>query len=565
MKKSLLLYILLPFLAQAQDLTTEVVVDRSVAVDLPSASPLSSVVPSFILQSAHTHGLHTSDYTMTADYTPTVNIGDLATYTGIPTGDGYRGFAWLGYFPAYNLGAGVGYKVLDNKSNRLNLAADFDGAAWKAKDIDENKLSQHYNTFDINADYSHIFKNQAIFKAHADYGHDAVGVPYSYPEKGSFDYNRGNYYLSIARDGDIRYSARVFYNFFNVDRDYKPGSTTGMYIPSSAIVTQPKENMFGFEGSIGAVLKGKSAIDFGIKILRQNFKIDYPDPSDTRNTDHNSWLIGLNPTFRFSVKAFDFKLGIHVDLDHTGDGFGFYGAPDLGFVWHVTKWAQVYAEADGGCYYNTLGNVYNYSVFAPESPVYGIMPLRIDAKVGVRSASFAGLSAEVFGAYASASDVAMPSVSIIFNDLQTRGFGSQDVSGWYAGVGLKYSYNDLVSAHIDARFYQRKGYWQNLDNARTTLNADVDVKASDCLTIGASYRLRSNRYVNYDMFVYDKYINSVFDLGSVSDFGLHASYRLNRQLSFFARIDNLFCHRYQILPGIQSQSIHGLVGAAYKF
>lgn len=72
MKKFFLLSILLPFGAFAQDLSTEVVVDRTVAVELPEASPLAGVGPALSLPMRSDAALRISDYTMSTDFEPSV-------------------------------------------------------------------------------------------------------------------------------------------------------------------------------------------------------------------------------------------------------------------------------------------------------------------------------------------------------------------------------------------------------------------------------------------------------------------------------------------------------------
>ena len=552
----------MPLLCSAQDLTTEVVVDRTVAVDLPSASPLAEVMPALSLPAVTNPGLHTSDYTLTADFTPTVSTGNAGTYTGLTLPYGYRGFAWLGYFPAYNLGAGIGYSLLNDSINKLDLSAAFEGASWKGEDINGTSPTQRYNTFDIKAGYTHIFRNSTILRAYADYGHDALRMPYdSYVDGNDApqDFNRGNFGVSVAQDGEVSYSAHAFYRFFNVGKDITVASPA--MIPQK--LSGAGESMYGIDGSISAELKSKSKIYLGIRAVNQNVDGWYPGWGTIYSIDKNIWLLGLNPTFSFPIKAFDIRLGIHVDMSNNGAGFGFRAAPDLGFVWHTSKWFEVYADADGGDYFNSLYNAYDYSIFAPEYAVYDLMTIRIDAKAGIRTASFAGFSADLHVGYSDANDVAMPSISVMNGDWTTRGFVNRDVSGWSAGVTLDYSYRDILKAKVDAELYSHnrgKGYWQNLDNARAVLNAEVEVKATDRLTVGASYRLRSDRFAFYNILSYSEY-----RLGSVSDFGLRGTYLFDRQLSFFARIDNLFCHRYQILPGIRSQGIHGLVGVTYLF
>ena len=564
MKKILFLSIFLPLCGFAQDLSTEVVVDRTVVVDLPEASPLPGVGPALSLPQRDSHNLQLSDYTLAADFAPGVVRTATPPFTGIAVPPAYRGFAWLGYFPTYNLGAGVGYKVLDSAADRLNVAAGFEGASWHGLGNSETKPSQRYNSFDILADYSHIFKSGLKLYAKADYGHDALSVPYFSTIVGDApqSYDHAAFEAGVAREGNISYEARAFYRLFIVnDKVF----TWSPYASVSGSLAYPgaRESHFGVDGSLSVRMRSTSVFRLGIEVEGFNTRGFFPRYSDIGERDVHAWNIGLDPSFRFSAGNFDVRLGLQVDFSEHTDGFEFRIAPDCGVVWHAAGWAEVYAEATGGQRYNSLYDIYNYSVFAPGSSVYETMSTRIDFLAGIRLGSFGGFSADIHGGYADTEDVPMPGVFVYSDGRAVSCFAGRHVYGWRAGASFSYSYADIVKARVDADLYphgEGRGYWQNIDNARAAINAQVTVKATDRLSVGLAYKLRSRRAAYYG---YDN--TTLYDLGNIYDLGVNATYRFSDRLSFFGRFDNLLAHRYLIMPGIQSQRVHGLVGATYMF
>lgn len=566
MKKFFLLSILLPFGAFAQDLSTEVVVDRTVAVELPEASPLAGVGPALSLPMRSDAALRISDYTMSTDFEPSVARNSPFVYTGIPAATPYRGFAWLGYFPAYNLDAGVGYQILDSDADKLGVAASFEGASWHGFGSKDVKPSVNYNTFKLIADYRHTFNNNATVYAKADYAHDALRMPYfspHYDADAPQAFNHGNFAAGIMRDGKINYAAQLYYRFFDVADEVIVGAPDSP-VPGTVAFDGASDNYFGANGHIGAWISDKSAVKIGVDIAHQNASGIRHDMFSPIRVNNSRWIIGLNPTFTFSIKNFDVRLGIHADYCSSTSKALFLVAPDVGIVWNAAKWAEVYFDADGGERFNSLADLYNYSVFAPGFSVFDTMWNKVDAKAGIRLGSFRGFSAGVHAAYAATSDAPMPDILSFDSGRTAAAFVSRSVSGWRFGVDFSYRYSDILSASIGGEVFSHgfgKGYWLNIDNARATLDAKLSVKASDRLTIAAKYKLRACRFAYYNIAgTYGEY-----SLGNISDLGLEAVYRMSDRLSFFADIDNMLCRRYQILPGITSRRLHGLIGATYQF
>ena len=78
---------------------------------------------------------------------------------------------------------------------------------------------------------------------------------------------------------------------------------------------------------------------------------------------------------------------------------------------------------------------------------------------------------------------------------------------------------------------------------------------------------RSSYSQSYDHTIDNKIVtnHTQLSLGHVNTLSLGGLYRFNDQLSFFARLENLFNHKYDLLYNIPSQGFTGLVGATYKF
>lgn len=557
MKKILLLPFIFPLCASAQGLSTEVVVDRTVAVELPEVSPLAGVGPALNMPERNDGRLRSSDYTSTVNYLPWLSLADPKAFTGIAMPSQYRGYAWLGYFPAYNLGAGAGYKVLDSAADMLDVAAMFSGASWHGPDLLDRTTSQRFNTIDLQSGYSHTFSSGAKAYARILYGHDGLRLPWFKDlsdASAARSFDRFKVVGGIKREGNINYSAEVYYRSFAIGGDAIPGLTG---------FTGASDRLFSVNGHIGAALSENSDIRFAVNASHLGSK-GYELTSVPRYVDRGEWIVDLNPKFRFSVGALDVRLGVHVDFCNPEEGKKFHIAPDAGIVWHAGEKCAVYADITGGQQFVTQGDAYNYSVFAPGLAAYAPLWTSIDAVGGFRLGSFGGFSADLHAGYSDSDNALVAGVADISGAFNTSSLISCGISGWRFGLGFDYVYSDIVKASVKGDVYSHnnyKGYYRVHDNARFTVGAEVSVRLSDQISVDASYKMRACRHAYYLTPLNDYR----YDLGNVSDLGLGCNLKVDDQLSVFMRADNLLCKRYMILPGIQSQRLNGLVGASFSF
>ncbi len=54
-------------------------------------------------------------------------------------------------------------------------------------------------------------------------------------------------------------------------------------------------------------------------------------------------------------------------------------------------------------------------------------------------------------------------------------------------------------------------------------------------------------------------------MGNISDLKFDARYEISGNFDVWARVENLLCRRAELLPGLQTQGVHGLVGVMLRF
>lgn len=554
--------VLLAAAANAQNLSTEVVVDRTVIPDLPAATPLAGVVPGLLPSASGGASLTPVDYTLGSDFAVTVDGGDAYRATGLALDSLSRGFAWLGYFPAYNLTAGVGYSLLHSERRRLTLAADYNGSSWHTPVIGADaKGTAAVHSFDILADYGLRLASGARLAVKAAYGRESAKRPDS-PVMGDFDRSVDKVDLSaaISREGLLAYDARLWWAYTGGSsetpaRDFEPLAN--------------KENNFGFEGRLSTQLGEKGL--FGLGLGADFLHNDAPYFEHGNMTGHNAMqgIITLNPAFDFNWRGFALRVGVKAQLGIGTPGAKLRVAPDVSLDTHLGRRVQFYAGFGGGQSFNTARRMLGEWSFAPLYAAVQPAYTPVDARAGLRFGSFGGLTADVYAGYASTHHAARPAVVVVpvvgGSMPQVNLLSAFNLSGWYAGLRFAFEGNGPVEGHIEGRC-MASGVWSGFaddsDGAKAVIDAAVTARVDSRLRIGVDYRLRACR--SYRELGVDGTWH-LRNMGNISSPGISASYALTQNLSVLLRVDNLLCRRYELYPGVASRRLQGLLAATLRF
>lgn len=513
-----------PF-AAAQDMSTEVVVDRTVDTSLPAASPLKSVTPAMLPAPAPDFSLPGADYSEYADYKPLVDYSRPPVYTGLAEPDTLPGYVWAGYFPAYNAAAQAGYRIVNTAATQAGASVGFEGYTYKDKFSDHTVRS---NLLRASLYGSHVFWNGYVLSADADFAHNPTKLPFAIRTM-----NYGNAGATLARyTSGVRMDAWLRYGFIN----------SNFYDESSHSHISQQLTSFGVNvlSRLDSLLWGGA--DFGAKYL------DGPD---------SEWLVTLTPRLAYRKDNVEFNIGVRMDLGISVPGNGFHVAPDVSARWNIAPVAGLYLRATGGSRLNPVTRLYAYSPFAVQESAFAPSHSPYNVKAGVRLGDFGGFSADIFAGYARINDMLLPAYTG-----STYACVQSDVKGWILGAEFKYTHNRLLDASL--RLYTGP---ENIaddslpyfDRPKFALDACADLRISPVWSAGLRYTLRTGR----------RYLDMVStrnqSLGDACELELHGSWKLRRNLSLFASIDNLLNSRPQIIPGLAGPGVRGLVGLDFRF
>jgi hypothetical protein len=560
--------------ASAEDLKTEIKVDRTVVPTERAAMRISTVTPDLIAPTITKKSLSLTEYNSTSQLTSTFDILSPASYPATSPLSTQRGYAAVGYFPNFNLGASAGYSFIQNDRTRLGAWMQYDGNLYHGRDINNDRRVFKNSTFTVGADVNQKVGDNSQLAVDVDYTTAAIhGVQYDNDQHINFGGLCAKWW---SKAGSVGYHIDADIDAFGFARGYKSQVFAG-----GSYYDTPKSGEVVYSLKVGAVghLSHQTWLGVELSGAVQHFTngntLSYNAEKAGNSfyinklTSRNLGLFNVMPHYGFHVDNVTARIGVNVDLPTGGSNKSIHLAPRVLFDWNPASQFALWARVQGGDQLNTLRSLYDVTYFLPSSWVYDRSFVPVTADLGINVGPVKGASLELRGGYAKANDWLMPAhnawaISKIGHVADITAFEPVDIRGWHVGATLNYAYRDIVKMHVSydaAPQSYDKGYYLWRDRAKYVVGAGVEVSPIKPLNITLDYEYRAKRQ-SYTTTV--KTTEAV-SLGNINNLNLGASYKFNETVSAFANAENLFCHRYDILYGVPSQGIKGLVGVTVKF
>lgn len=568
----------LPYAASAKDLKTEITVDRTVVPVEKEAFRLGSLNPQLMSSQVKQRRLTLADYTTPATLTRTLSTLDPAAYADTFALSPYKGYAAIGYFPVFNLGASAGYRFIDTSRTKLGAWLQYDGYSYKESGANASKGTFNNNTVTIGARFDQRVGEKSRLGVGLSYTHAALGMPDDFYNN-SQNANIFDADLSWwSRTGLIGYHAKLAYSYFGYGKDVL---LSGPDVLPDIDSKGAGENRITFNAGIGyfgSSAAPRGGIEISADFIGRNNGYEQigvqtaPDRYEPRIAPIDAKTLGvisLTPYYAFNSGSIHGRIGAKIELSSGGEGKKIHIAPAVMLDWNVASQFAIYAQVDGGERLNSLRSLFDYCPYMNAAWQYQRSHVPVTFDLGMNIGPFAGFSARIFGGYAVANDWLMPQLTYFQTKMGEQAvamssFGKYDMKGWHAGVGLSYDWRSVVKADVSAEAAPQKtdrGYYLWRDRAKYVIKAGIEVRPISQLKIGVGYELRDKR-CNY-LYNGEEYL--AINLKSVSNLSLNASYALNDAFTIFARGENLLNHRYNLVTDIEAQGIKGLVGVTYKF
>lgn len=587
--------------APAQNLVKEVVTEREIEpVERPAVRP-SWVSPAVTVKRSEVKRLSPGEYTGTAELTRTVSTLEPVAYKDSVEVSPYRGYAALGYFPAFNLGASAGYRFINNKSTNAGAWLQYDGASWRGYDKEADKTS--LNTLTIGADGTHHFGFGRL-SAQAAYTYSRA---FAWPICGDKDNGkqsmndiglRVDWNGTIARRWRYNVGAHIGYTAMGNDRMIvaSPFSLSPSSLETPRPMTLPGMHETSYGGRLGVSYQAgeKSAwmvdvdADF-LSVDNSNSLLPWAVPlaiesGTSASVTTGTWYatnalfsdgrqtlgdIAVTPAFAFARNRFSGRAGLRFDFN-TGYNHKVRLSPQLKLSWAPTSLFAATLDVTGGETLNHAAGLWAECPWTTGVLATNASHIPVDAQLSVTFGQWNGMSARVYGGWSRANDWLTP---VAVADVYA--WAAKSIDGLNYGIDLSYQWRDKVTATASAQGARHGHYYRWRDNAKWVFDINVRVTPIKPLAVEAGWNVRVDRrmwslkpVVDNDLSwpaLFPYWDGDHVNLGDANNLHLGASWQFNDALTAFIKVENLLNHHWSLMPGLRSNGVHGAVGAAYKF
>lgn len=513
----------------AQDIVTEVVVERDIVNNAQPATRPAAPVPVLQLPSYVPEVLSTAAYATMAALQPMYTTMRPAAAVQIPQPGPWRGYVSAAYGPVYNAGIAAGYRLQPTSVSTLDLHGIFSGYHYGSSA--EGADGYTYNGVDLGADYRLGVGQHSTLTASLGYmGGSASSATHEAMMRNALDMYAG----WASRAGGLTYSAAIgalidFYGACDM-RDMPKPLRLNSFAQQRLNVNADASLPFGEYSSVALGL-------------------DY-DMLHTGNLGTLGTAV-LHPSVTFGTASARALIGLNIGLSHSSAATRFHLSPNIELSWQPVSYLTLKAAATGALGLKSTADACNITPFWGGSPIHNVSEVPYDLTGTIIAGPAHGFRAKLEGGYSHAKGVLVGGPDAIMPVAPLA------LKGWHGELDLSYTAS-IWGVHASAALAssdmsEGRGYYLWHDGAARVFTAGGHVCPIEGLKIGVDYELRSGRHTPWQ------------SLATVSDLGLQATYRISAPLDVFLTLDNILGRRYDIVPTIESRSISCLVGVTYKF
>lgn len=459
----------------------------------------------------------------------------------------YRGYLSAGYGNNGNVDARLGYLWDISKKDRLNVAASFGG--WNgdlASLYDQDWDSRLYNT-KVGLDYRHAFK-KVDFMLGGSYRSQVFNyVPNQLNVDSSLSSHQhqtmAHAYIGFAsndKDMPIQFQAEVglksFKEKYPVMHHSEANKETNLYVMADVWKQTAKDSRFG------------------LKVRFDNYAYSYEQTDDRM-------ALEFNPYFSMQNDDWKVRLGAHVDwIEIMADEDKFYVSPDVKVEYTFSDSYVLFAKAEGG---RQISSFYEWVEMTPYFYETYLKPtyMTLDAALGLKASPANGWWFLLSGGYQIRENDVCWSMGQGYPFWYASNLYGK-TKAFYGTAELKYDYKDLLDFSLKGTYYNwdwENTVWDGGDISNSALslkpeleiNAEVGFKPMEGLRVNVGYE-------------YVKRCND--ECGDpVSNLYVGADYALMKNLSVFAKVNNLLNKEYVASYAYPAQKLNFLAGLSLQF
>ena len=575
--------------AMAQSLNKEIVTDRDVEPAERAVTRPLALVPDLYSAPVRTTTLRPWEYTSTGTVRRQLSRLEPAAFADTFAISPYRGYASIGYLPAFNLGASAGYRLINTASTHLGAWLQYSGMSYKMPGDrlltpQEDKASLNRHAFTLGVDLSQRW-TAGTLDADAAFTYGSTGQPY-------FDDNFTQSVTAFDLDLDWRAATEKLpwhlglsfntfgfgkntplfnetYDIINPRPSWEPEKVRENIVGGRAGIMLPSGNhAWGLDVDARfQILSGSNALH---PVAEEMLGSSQVATAKILNIGSRTYSVTrLTPYYSLTNHPFNARLGVNVDISSSGSN-GVKVAPEVELTYAPSQQFSVWGKATGGRQLNTLASLYNRSPYMNSELTYSQSTVNVDASLGINIGPLAGFSASAWVGYSDAGSWLAPVANGCYSF-----YAPHSTTALRYGIALDWQYRSIVTIHLGGQGAQNndhKSYYAWNDAARWVVDASLKVTPIKPLDIAVSWEFRSGRHgflltpaIGEGLLQVPYWQGETCPMGVVSNLSASARYRLTDAFSIFANVENILGRRWQNVIGIDEPGVNGLVGVAYKF
>jgi len=456
----------------------------------------------------------------------------------------------------------LGEVYLNHALSRTERVGGYFSHHSSAGDIENINFDNNFSETGLNAHYSQKLNDYA-WKVEGGFQLQAFNW-YGVPDQSipTFDVNHSFYTANVG--GNISFDDAIINDGSILYRRFGDDQNSG-------------ENRF--------VLKSGFDIPVSDEVINTEVTLDYIGGSFDRSYFINDELnygninFGVAPSYQMKQDDLTVNLGVNLVYlnDNESDGSGFFIYPNITASYRlVDELLIAYGGIEGGLIQNSYYDFAQENPFV--SPTLFVVPTdqTYNASVGIKGKLSNSMSYNVSGHYQADNNRALfkanPDLGV---DRENYQFGNSfgivydDVTTFSLAGELNVDVNRNFKLALKAEYFN-----YSVDNEGEAWNLP-DIKSSLFL----DYQIDEHWFAGANVFFVGERkdelttgfgtltlpISQTITLDSYFDANAHVGYKINDQLSAFAKVNNIANQDYQRWLNYPVQSIQFLAGATYQF
>lgn len=498
-----------------------------------------------------------------------------------------RGYLLLGGGTHGNIDGAAGYRILDSKTDRLDIFGNYNAASGNVKYLDgdkyfDNDVKAKYSNAGVNLKYEHTFAPSILslgasfyntsynYYGNSFYLKDFGVSPFDYKSKQNVDVFNVNVGLrsSDQNEGQLKYIGFIDVSHFG--NKYGPTSLTDgvsgeqMKLGVNVFTGFDSDKTLGIDASALYQTFGKETWFANDDVYHKYFNVQ---GSPYLKLEGQNWDVNLGANVNF---LFDVKVAFSI-------------APNIKANYKIDEANRFYATIGGGVNNNTFLDILMQNRYVNPMSRIEYSKTIYDATLGFASSIIQGFEFDIFAGYKHTNKDHLFTYGP--TEISGQGWGLvatplyANVSTGQVGAQVKTSlipYTDL-SAKISGYFYNvkyRDGYVTLVPETefsekkawgRPTFSAELhaDVKPIDKLTLSVNYLYGGGRKAAYYSSLSNQ--SSIAKMKDINELNFRGEYQVTDWFSVNASLNNILYSRYELYYGYPLQEFNILGGLSLKF